>query len=139
MSISCEDEYKVCSKESPIPVSLVSDGQFREQLVQPIPTRELRSRPMTPQLDFKNRIAFDFASIPEVEAVFTSEYSKVFFVWTVVKERSPELYRRIYDVERAVMDNNQSIAFDFTIMPANGNDPRLIVRDPLAKLAYLRS
>jgi hypothetical protein len=133
------EESIIRSWDSPAVTPLVSGEDLPERPVVSIPGTQLRSRPMmVPQLDFKNRLAFDLATIPEVEAVYASEYSKMVFVWTVVKERSSELYHRIYGIEQTVIEDNPSVAFDFTIMPANGHCPGLLVKDPLAKLVYLR-
>lgn len=120
-------------------VAVKSDKQEQQAQAQPIPVKEFRSRHAMPQLDFRNAVAFELAAIPEVEAVFTSEYGKVFFVWTVVNERNQELYERLYEKERELIQANQAVQFDFTIMASRGHDPRVLVNDPSAKLAYARS
>jgi hypothetical protein len=100
--------------------------------------KTMQSRYAMPKLDFRHNIAFELASVPEVEAVFTSEYGKVFFVWTVVKERDAEVYQKLYGKEQQLIEVNDPIQFDFTIMPSYGHDPKSIITDPLAQLAYAR-
>jgi hypothetical protein len=96
------------------------------------------SQYVVPQLDFRYRVAFALAEVPEVEAVFTSEYGKVFFVWTIVRERTQAIYERLYEREQQLIGENEPVQFDFTIMASRGRDPRTIITDPMAQIAYLR-
>jgi hypothetical protein len=100
--------------------------------------KTIPSKYAMPQLDFRHKIAFELAAVPEVEAVFTSEYGKVFFVWTVVKERNADVYQKLYGKEQQLIDANEPIQFDFTIMASNGHDPKSIITDPMAQIAYAR-
>jgi|ERR1017187_3120141 hypothetical protein len=125
----------------------ISDGQLTVAPQAPVESIVQSSRQVktvqsvytSPQLDFRHRIAFDLASIPEVEAVFTSEYGRVFFVWTVVKERSQEVYQQLYKKEQELIEANQPVQFDFTILASRGYDPKTVITDPLAQIAYARS
>lgn len=94
------------------------------------------------QLDFRHQVALQIAGVPEVQAVFTTEYGRengrVFFVWTVVPDRKYEVYRRIYEKEREIIEAHAPLQFDFTIMPSRGRDPRTLISDPNALLVYVR-
>jgi hypothetical protein len=96
---------------------------------------------MLPRLDFSHEIAFELASVPEVEAVFTSQLKdrhQLFFVWAIVPNRDHEVYRKIFKVEQSIIDKRRPIEFDFTIMPSQGKDPRTLVTDPSARLVFIR-
>jgi hypothetical protein len=93
------------------------------------------------KLDFSHRIALEIASVGEVQAVFTSELNgsdHAFFVWIVVPERNYDVYNRIFQKQKSVIDENIPLTFDFTIMPSRGEDPSRLVTDPRARLVYLR-
>lgn len=94
-----------------------------------------------PRLDFSHRIALELASVPEVQAVFTSELNgrdHAFFVWIVVPERDYGVYEKVFQKQQSVIDSNIPLRFDFTIMPSRGKDPGGLVTDPCARLVYLR-
>jgi hypothetical protein len=96
---------------------------------------------MLPRLDFSHEIAFELASVPEVQAVFTSQLKdrqQLFFVWAIVRNRDHDIYRKIFKVEQSIIDKQRPIQFDFTIMPSMGKDPRTLVTDPCARLVYIR-
>jgi hypothetical protein len=78
------------------------------------------------------------AAIPEVQAVFTSEFGKVFFVWAVVPERDQDLFRRIQEKEQSIIDSHLPIQFDFTILASKGKGPETLLTDPTVRLAYSR-
>lgn len=124
----------------PVPSVLVRSGEERFDMLSTSPTKSFNTtRDAMPQLDFRHRIAFDLADVPEVQAVFTSEYGKVFFVWTVVAERDLDLYTKIHEKERQIINANDSIQFDFTVMASRGKNPRTLVTDETAQLAFLRN
>jgi hypothetical protein len=94
-------------------------------------------------LDFRYEVAYSIARIPEVRAVFTSKHETskcepVFFVWIIVPERDYDVYERLFEVERSLINKEQGIQFDFTIMPCGDKDPRTMVTDPEARLIYVR-
>lgn len=92
----------------------------------------------TQQLDFRYEVAFKIAKVPDVSAVFTSEYSRFFFVWIIVPKRDEGVYRDIFCAEKSLIGEYDSIHFDFTIMPSGNKDPREMVTDPTAKLIFVR-
>jgi hypothetical protein len=96
---------------------------------------------MLPRLDFSHEVAFELASVPEIQAVFTSQLKdrqQLFFVWAIVPNRDHEIYRKVFQVEQSIIDKQRPIQFDFTIMPSMGKDPRTMVTDPCARLVFIR-
>lgn len=98
-------------------------------------------KPMLPRIDFSHEVAYELASIPEIQAVFTSQLLSPdhrFFVWTIVPRRDLDLYRRIFQREQSIVGRWKRFQFDFTIMPSEGKEPGALVTDPSARLAYIR-
>lgn len=115
---------------APIPIPTVAIVQGVRNPAQTVETG--------PSLDFRYQVAFEIATVPDVQAVFTTEYARMFFVWIVVPNRDYDVYGRIFEIERSLIDRHTAVQFDFTIMPSNGSDPRTLVTDPQARLVYAR-
>lgn len=129
MSLQSYLDYPVCEK-----VQALSDGVRVTHSV-------FVERSMPQRIDFSHEVAFELASIPEIQAIFTSQLvspQSMFFVWMVVPKRDLDLYRKIFVREQAIMERFQPIQFDFTIMPSGDHDPRCLVTDPSAHLVYIR-
>jgi hypothetical protein len=89
--------------------------------------------------DFRYEIALKLAAVPGVLAVYATEYDrgKVMFIWTIVSERQDSLYRNVYKSEAEIVDSYRNIQFEFTVVPSQGKDPRLVIVDSAAALIYV--
>src|SRR5947207_3742628 len=58
-------------------------------------------------------IAFELSLVREVEYVYTAYRNAVFYVWIVVDQFEPEVRKRIYDREKAIIDEFSDFEFDF--------------------------
>ena len=94
----------------------------------------------TTSADLKDSVAFDIGhSVPEVQAVFVLQRDDRFLhVWTVVPAHDRSVYRRIYAKEKEIIRQFENIDFEFNIAPSHGRDPRTMISDPGAQLAFLR-
>ena len=84
--------------------------------------------------------AFDVGrSIPEVQAVFVLfKDDRILHVWAVVTAYDRNVYRKIYAKEKEIIRQFENIDFEFNIAPSHGRDPRTMISDPGAQLAFLR-
>lgn len=80
-------------------------------------------------------IAFELSLVPEVEFVFTAFRNCVFYVWIIMDRFEEEVRGRIYDRERAIIDEFQSFEFDFYIVAKLGRDVWDLVSEGI-NLAY---
>jgi hypothetical protein len=60
-------------------------------------------------------IWLELSMVPEVERVFVERKGDAFQVVTVVNDRSPELRRRIFAREKAIIDGLPQYEFDFDL------------------------
>jgi len=90
--------------------------------------------------DLKDSVAFEIGySVPEVQAVFALlQDNRVLHVWAVVREHDRGVYRKIYAKEKEIIKRFDSIDFDFSVVPSHGRDPRTLIADPEAQLAFIR-
>ena len=90
--------------------------------------------------DLKDAVAFEIGySVPEVQAVFALlTDNRVLHVWAVVPTHDSAVYRKIYAKEKQIIRKFDSLDFDFNVVPSNGRDPRTLISDPEAHLAFLR-
>ena len=58
----------------------------------------------------------ELSMVGEVERVFVERHGNAFQVMTVVNDRSPELRRRIFAREKAIIDQLSQFEFDFDIL-----------------------
>ncbi|HVB98593.1 MAG TPA: hypothetical protein VNJ12_04580 [Candidatus Dormibacteraeota bacterium] len=61
-------------------------------------------------------IWLELSIVPEVERVFVERRGSAFQVMTVVNDRSPELRRRIFAREKAIIDDLSQYEFDFDLL-----------------------
>lgn len=104
----------------------------------PVASEMFIAGPVISRLDSLSDVALKLAKVQNVEAVFTSEYSKQLFVWVVIPERDYGVYQELFAVEKALIDDHPGVAFDFTIMPSGGKSPVGLVTDPQARMVYVR-
>lgn len=83
-------------------------------------------------------IAFELSLVPEVEFVFTALRNSVLYVWVVVDKFEEKIRERIYDRERAVIDEFLSLEFDFYIVARLVRDVWDLVSEDIT-LAFERS
>jgi hypothetical protein len=90
--------------------------------------------------DLKDSVAFEIGySVPEVQAVFAVlEKNRVLHVWAVVPEHDRTVYRKIYAKEKEIIRQFASLDFDFNILSSRGRDPKTLISDPEAQLAFVR-
>ena len=80
-------------------------------------------------------IAFELSLVPEVEFVFTAFRNDVFYAWVIVDKFEEEVRGRIYERERAIIDEFQTFEFDFYIIARLGRDVWDLVSEEI-NLAY---
>lgn len=61
-------------------------------------------------------IAFELSLVSEVEYVYTALRNNVFYVWVVINQFEREVRERIYEREKAVIDEFSMFEFDFYII-----------------------
>lgn len=74
-------------------------------------------------------IGFELGLVPEVEYVFAALRGDVFYVWVVVNEFTPEVRQRIYERERAVIDEFSDFEFDFYIIARMNREITELISD----------
>ena len=82
-------------------------------------------------------IAFEISLVPEVEAVFTAFRNQVFYVWVIVSRFEDDVRAKIYDRQRAIIDEFSTFEFDFYIIAGLGRDPWDLVSESVT-LAFQR-
>jgi len=82
-------------------------------------------------------IAFEISLVSEVEAVFTAFRNEVFYVWVIVNRFADDVRARIYDRQRAIIDEFSTFEFDFYIIAGLGRDPWELVSESVT-LAFQR-
>ena len=90
-----------------------------------------------PELD----IAFNLGqAVEEVQAVFLdfNEEDRRFTVLTVVPEREDSVCRKVYSVERDIINRYEGFDFAFSVLASNGREARSLVQDPSMYLAFAR-
>ena len=90
--------------------------------------------------DLKDSVSSDIGfSVTEVQAVFVLlKDDRFLHVWAVVPEHDRNVYRKIYAKEKEIIRQFENIDFEFNIAPSHGRDPRTMISDPGAQLAFLR-
>jgi hypothetical protein len=94
------------------PAFLVDRVESTGQIIKKFEVRQRTTQIVRPE-DF---IWLELSMVPEVERVFVERRGEAFQVMTVVNDRSPELRRRIFAREKAVIDELQQYDFDFDIL-----------------------
>ena len=94
----------------------------------------------TTSADLKDSVAFDIGhSVAEVQAVFVLRRDdQLLHVWTVVPAHDRSVYRKIYAKEKEIIHQFENVDFEFNIVPSHGRDPRTMISDPCAQLAFVR-
>ncbi len=90
-----------------------------------------------PELD----IAFNLGQVvEEVQAVFLdfNEENRKFTVLTIVPERDDSVCRKVYSVERDIIERYEGFDFAFSVLASNGREARSMVQDPSMYLAFVR-
>ena len=82
-------------------------------------------------------IAFELSLVPEVEFVFTAFRNSVFYVWVITEGFEEDVRRRIYDREKAIIDEFHTFEFDFYIVPMQGQSVWDLVSEEIT-LAFQR-
>ncbi len=82
-------------------------------------------------------IAYEISMVPEVETVFTAFRNGVFYVWVIVNRFERDVRERIYERQRAVIDEFLNFEFDFYIIAGLGRDPWELVSESVT-LAFQR-
>ena len=67
-------------------------------------------------------IWLEMSMVPQVESVFVDLHGNSFRVTTVVNDRDPELRRRIFARERAIIDELANYNFEFDILTRMGRE-----------------
>ena len=89
--------------------------------------------------DLKDTVAFDLGySVPEVQAVFAFFDNRVLHVWAVVPTHDRSICPQIYAKEKEIINQFDSIDFDFNVVPSHGRDARTLINDPEVQLAFIR-
>jgi len=84
-------------------------------------------------------VAREFASVPEVECVYTAcRENDVLYAWIVVSKYEKSVRTKIYDLQKRIIAEFDDREFDFYIIdkPTAGCDSDQLVSD--AELAYRR-
>jgi hypothetical protein len=89
--------------------------------------------------DLRDYIAFSLGAVPEVQAIFASQQGRVWHIWTVVSESTPEVRKRLYDKEKMILGHFDGATFDFNIIASRERDPIRLVADPSARIVYRES
>jgi hypothetical protein len=82
-------------------------------------------------------IGFEISLVPEVETVFTAFRNQVFYVWVIVSRFEEDVRAKIYDRQRAIIDEFSTFEFDFYIIAGLGRDPWELVSESVT-LAFQR-
>ena len=53
-------------------------------------------------------------------------------------EHDRGVYRKIYAKEKEIIKRFDGVDFDFSVVPSHGQNPRTIIADPDAQLAFVR-
>ena len=83
-------------------------------------------------------IAFELSLVQEVEYVYTAYRNRIFYVWVVLYQFEQEVRERIYEREKAIIDEFSEFEFDFYIIARTDRDPNELISESLT-LAYERS
>jgi hypothetical protein len=100
---------------------------------------QARTVPLTPvaTIALNEFIGFEISLVPEVEAVFTAFRNEVFYVWVIVNRFAEDVTAKIYDRQRAIIDEFPTFEFDFYIIAGLGRDPWELVSESV-RLAFER-
>jgi hypothetical protein len=107
-----------------LPVIRVQPGQ-QSTVVRSRSVQKVEVRPTNPKLTIRPEdfIWLELSMVPEVERVFVESRGNGFFqVMTVVNDRSPELRRRIFAREKAIIEELSEYEFDFDILTRMNHD-----------------
>lgn len=83
-------------------------------------------------------LAHEMSLVKEVEAVLTAREGNVLHVCTVVNESSPEIRVRIFERERSIIDEFDSLEFDFNVIARHGRDLQAVADDSALDLTFSR-
>jgi hypothetical protein len=72
--------------------------------------------------------ALEISRVPEVEAVFTAFRNEVFYVWVIVSRFADDVRAKIYDRQRAIIDEFPTFEFDFYIIAGLAGTPGNLFR-----------
>lgn len=73
-------------------------------------------------ISLKQFLARELALVKEVEAVFTAQHGNLFHIWTVINEFDTATRQKIYERERAIIDEFEQFEFDFNIVARSNRD-----------------
>lgn len=98
--------------------------QFRDLMCRSSETVS-RSTQDTPSIELLTRrlnefVGIELSLVPDVEYVFTAFRNKVFYIWIVIDRFESQVRERIYDREKAVIDEFTMFEFDFYILSRQG-------------------
>ena len=83
-------------------------------------------------------IGTELSTVSAVECVFASRKGNVMQVCTVVNDFDPEVRAKIYDRETAIIDEFDSLEFDFDIVSRRGRDLAEVMDDRCFDFTYRR-
>jgi hypothetical protein len=104
-------------------------------------TREL-ARPETLfaalTLTLKQFVAFEMASIAEVESVFALREGNLWYINTIVPDFDPLVDKKIFQKEGEVIDEFEMFNFDFNIISREGHEISELISEPPFERIYER-
>ena len=84
-------------------------------------------------------VSFDLSLVDEVETVFTGRHDNIFYLWIVVDTFDRTVREKIYEHERAIVDEFSSCEFEFNIISRRGRPLDELICDASLELTYARS
>ena len=92
----------------------------------------------TPTVSVREFIAHELALVEEVEAVLTARQDNEFHIWTVVNEFDGDIRNKIYEREKAIIDEFGNFHFDFNILSRRGRSFSEIIHDSALDVTFRR-
>ncbi len=83
-------------------------------------------------------IGFELSLVSEIEYVFTAFRNAVFYVWVVLNQFEQGVRERIYEREKAIIDEFPMFEFDFYIISRMGRNARDLISESI-ELVYEKS
>jgi hypothetical protein len=65
--------------------------------------------------------------VPSVETVYVEQNADIVRVWTIVDDPAEHVYDQIYDTEKALINQFNSVRFDFSVVPRKGRETRSLI------------
>lgn len=109
---------RACSgqEDAPVRVKVRNDSQLL-----------VKSKPNVYTVRPQDFAWLEMSLVHEVERVFVDKEGCLFRILTVVNERSPELRKKIYQREKAIIDALPRYEFDFHILARQNHDLNEVV------------